>query len=300
MKFAQWKEWIQTHPGHFMDMVRIYLGVGLFIKGIFYLTQPEQLALPPGTDAFGAFVPMVPYVHLAGGLMLALGWLTRLAALAQIPILMGAVLLVHFSILESLPNNEKFIQREGFEFSMLVLFLLILVFVRGTGELSLSRSQKRGAAAGSNPILQWVDTHPDVFLDVIRTYLGVGLLIKGYYIMQNREQFVALLEQGGASFLLMGIAAHYVIPAHFAGGLFLIFGLVTRAAAIVQLPLLLGAVFYVHLPQFSALERRENLEFSALVLFLLLLVTVHGPGRFSVDSILQKGVNAPPEAQPAH
>jgi uncharacterized membrane protein YphA (DoxX/SURF4 family) len=68
-----------------------------------------------------------------------------------------------------------------------------------------------------------------------------------------------------------------------------------------QLPLLIGALFYVFLPQFSSLELRQNVEFTALVLFLLTLIAVHGPGRYSVDYVVQRNYFANhPEEAPAH
>jgi len=50
----------------------------------------------------------------------------------------------------------------------------------------------------------------------------------------------------------------------------------------VQLPILIGAVFLVHLQE-GLFTRHQNLEFSLLVLFLLVLVFIHGSGRWSVD-----------------
>jgi uncharacterized membrane protein YphA (DoxX/SURF4 family) len=57
----------------------------------------------------------------------------------------------------------------------------------------------------------------------------------------------------------------------------------TRIAALAQIPILLGAVFYVYLPKMTMIEPRQNLEFSMLVLFLLALVFLYGAGRWSVD-----------------
>lgn len=49
------------------------------------------------------------------------------------------------------------------------------------------------------------------------------------------------------------------------------------------------------------LELRENLEFSALVLFLLALISVAGAGRFSVDHAVQRNYRLHhPEVRPAH
>ena len=59
-------------------------------------------------------------------------------------------------------------------------------------------------------------------------------------------------------------------------------GLFTRVAALAQLPILIGAVFVVHL-QSGLLAPAQSLEFSALVLFLLILLVLWGSGRLSVD-----------------
>jgi uncharacterized membrane protein YphA (DoxX/SURF4 family) len=54
-------------------------------------------------------------------------------------------------------------------------------------------------------------------------------------------------------------------------------------AALVQLPILAGAVVVVHW-QDGLLSANQSLEFSALVLFLLVLVCTFGSGRWSLDA----------------
>ena len=67
------------------------------------------------------------------------------------------------------------------------------------------------------------------------------------------------------------------------GGAFLAVGLYTRIAALVQVPILAGAVFLVHWHD-GLLSADQSLEFSALVLFLLVLVCAFGSGRWSLDA----------------
>ena len=294
MNFKQCQAWIQSHQEGSIDLIRIYLGIGLFVKGVFFLIYPGQLALPAESDAFAAIAQAVPYVHIVGGLLLALGLWTRLAALSQIPILLGAVFLVH------LPEMAGVAGREGVEFSALVLFLLVMIAVKGAGRLSLSRHWERAPALAAPPFQKWVDAHSDVFLDLIRAYLGVGLIIKGAYFLEHREQLEQLIDQAGRLQLPLVIASHYVIPAHFAGGFLLAIGLVTRVAALAQLPLLLGALFFVHLPRFATLELRQSLEFSALILFLLVLITARGSGRCSVDYLQEKNERDQLQPHPAN
>lgn len=269
-------QWIGAHRPLFVDLVRIYLGIGLFIKGIFFLRHPELLP-SLANSGLAPFARTVPYIHIIAGLLMALGILTRLAAAVQIPLVAVALFAIH------LPNSTSMQLREGIEFSGLTLFLLILIALWGAGPLSLLHGRRTPTA----PQSAWFAQHPDVFIDLVRAYLGLGLFAKGFYILEHQDQFQNLIAGGNLPFSLIA-AAHYVIPVHFAGGAMLLIGLLTRIAALAQLPLLLGAVFYVYLPRLATLELRQNLEFTALVLFLLSVVAVAGAGRFSVDYWLQR------------
>ena len=95
------------------------------------------------------------------------------------------------------------------------------------------------------------------------------------------------LMQGSYIQLLPVIILHYIALAHLSGGLMLIFGILTRLAAIIQIPILFGATFFVHLRE-GILSTQQNFEFSALVLFLLIIYAFFGPGNFSVDRSLSK------------
>ena len=150
-----------------------------------------------------------------------------------------------------------------------------------------------------NQCKSWLHTHPDVMMDLVRIYLGVALFFKGIYFMANREALLQILEKAGSWSIAPTFIAHYVVPVHLFGGLLLALGLLTRFAAAAQLPILIGAVFYVHLPEMTLMgvEPRQNLELSALVLFLTCLVFLHGSGRFSVDHLITKGQRG--EAIPA-
>src|SRR5262245_51014957 len=116
---------------------------------------------------------------------------------------------------------------------------------------------------------QWVRSHADVMIDLIRIYLGLGLFIKAVYFMAHRELLEQLLETSNNKLFAQAAVAHYVIPVHLLGGLMLAFGILTRVAALAQIPVMIGAVFYIHMPKLMQVEPRQSLEFSALVLFLL-------------------------------
>ncbi len=90
-------KWANAHTYYPLDLLRIALGVFFFIKGIGFAAQSETLiALLEPLQGFGGTMFTVHYVasaHLVGGLLIAFGLLTRWAIVAQIPILLGALLI---------------------------------------------------------------------------------------------------------------------------------------------------------------------------------------------------------------
>lgn len=83
--------------------------------------------------------------------------------------------------------------------------------------------------------------------------------------------------------------AHYVIFAHILGGPLLTAGLYTRIMAMIQIPILIGAIFFVNYQQgFLSVGNHMELELSIVVLIALCLFTVFGSGRFSIDHIRRK------------
>ncbi len=139
-----------------------------------------------------------------------------------------------------------------------------------------------------NDCKQWIQSHVDIVIDLVRMYLGVGLFLKGLYFLTHKEEMQKLLEGVDNTVFAQGAVAHYVVPVHLVGGLLLAIGLLTRLAALAQMPILIGAVFYFWLPQVLFFEQRQNFEFAMLVLFLLVLIFVYGGGRFSVDHLITK------------
>ncbi|MEL6918242.1 MAG: DoxX family protein [Bacteroidota bacterium] len=129
---------------------------------------------------------------------------------------------------------------------------------------------------------KWANAHTYYPLDLVRIGLGVFLFIKGIDFMQNitiLSELIAPVENltGG-----MGII-HYVIPAHFVGGILIVFGLLTRWAVAAQLPILIGAVLLNFLGEMHA----TNLILSLTVLLLCVFFLFYGSGKHSVDYYLK-------------
>jgi putative oxidoreductase len=140
----------------------------------------------------------------------------------------------------------------------------------------------------------WAEAHPKVWLDLVRIYLGIGLFVRGLLIITNsHSDFVnEMLQRSGQSWLFTAAVLHYVALAHLVGGLMLTFGLLTRIAALVQIPILIGAIFFIHRGE-GLMAASQSLEFSALVLFLLCVFVIAGAGPVSVDGEARVKENKP-------
>lgn len=137
---------VRPGPGLGYDLMRAYLGIGLFVRGVLFITQPE-LVLGYLQDLDSWFLPyalahFVAISHLCGGVMLALGLATRLAAGLQVPILFGAVFLVH-------SEGGLLNVGQSLEFSGLVLALLLVYLTFGSGTLSLDAFLRTADARAS-------------------------------------------------------------------------------------------------------------------------------------------------------
>jgi uncharacterized membrane protein YphA (DoxX/SURF4 family) len=96
-KIKSLNKWANRHTYWPLDIVRMALGVFLFIKGINFMADSQMLLdlFSPFKDMAGGMI-MVHYVapaHFIGGILIFFGLLTRWAIIAQLPILIGAILI---------------------------------------------------------------------------------------------------------------------------------------------------------------------------------------------------------------
>ncbi|HEX3594218.1 MAG TPA: DoxX family protein [Polyangiaceae bacterium] len=124
-------------------------------------------------------------------------------------------------------------------------------------------------------------SRPSVGFDVLRIYLGVALFVRGALFVANPERLLSLVGSSGDWFVPM-LVAHYVGVAHLCGGILLALGLATRIAALVQIPVLAGAVFFVHWGD-GLLRAGQSLELAGLVLAMLVAYAIFGAGPLSLD-----------------
>lgn len=122
-------------------------------------------------------------------------------------------------------------------------------------------------------------------IEALRIFLGCLLFYKGFYFVENISAIYSLIEESMQ--ISPFVLAHYVVVAHLVGGLMLAIGLLTRVAALFQLPVLIGAVVIVHARDILMVTSSE-LEYSLVVLVLLIVFLIYGSGRWSVDYLILK------------
>lgn len=133
-------------------------------------------------------------------------------------------------------------------------------------------------------IREWGNHHHPKWLDYIRIVLGITLIWKGIAFAFNLHCFTTLMENAQLGTAVgISILAHVIIALHIIGGLLIALGTSTRLFCLLNLPILLVAVFFVNLP---ADIFRPYAEFwlSGLVTAGLVCFLVVGDGTFSIEN----------------
>jgi len=96
-KIKSLNKWANRHTYWPLDILRMALGVLLFMKGVNFMSDSQMLLelFSPFKNMAGAMI-IIHYVapaHFIGGILIFFGLLTRWAIIAQLPILIGAVII---------------------------------------------------------------------------------------------------------------------------------------------------------------------------------------------------------------
>ncbi len=133
------EHWGDTHHPAWMDILRIALGLLLFMKGVSFISDTSQISELVSDMNFALSsviaVHYVAFAHLMGGFLIALGCQTRLAVIFQLPILIAAVFFVNITRGFSYLNSELWL-------SLTTLILLMVFLVIGSGKFSMDEWMK--------------------------------------------------------------------------------------------------------------------------------------------------------------
>jgi putative oxidoreductase len=136
------EDWGNSHRPGFIDFFRIVLGVFITYKGFSFIGNIENLELTiQGTNMSFLAVMIAHYVvfaHVLGGPLIVFGLLTRIMCAIQIPVLIGAIILVNFPKgFLSVGNHMEL------ELSIIVLIGLITFMIFGAGKFSIDEKRRR-------------------------------------------------------------------------------------------------------------------------------------------------------------
>jgi putative oxidoreductase len=128
--------WGERHHSRWLDIIRVGLGIFLCYKGISFLFNMSTLIgllgstnMDSGSFALILIGQFIVIMHLLGGFFIMIGLHTRLACLSQMPILIGAIVLLQFSGKENVASQELVL-------SVVVLALLVFFLIMGNGPWS--------------------------------------------------------------------------------------------------------------------------------------------------------------------
>lgn len=124
----------------------VFIAHGYYVYDVVTSDAPsamitKRLGLPLG-DYITSYILLA---HFVGGIMLILGVFTRIAAMANLPIMMGAVVLFQFDqgfflrgvIIDAAWGKADVV---GYEYALFVLAAILAQCFLGTGALGLTKS----------------------------------------------------------------------------------------------------------------------------------------------------------------
>ena len=136
-------------------------------------------------------------------------------------------------------------------------------------------------------ISSWDDRYPFLFV-ILRVALGLILAIRGLYFLTTIQPLFYLIKGSSLSRLNMNMPlALFLCWVHILGGTFIVLGFLTRISAWAQIPIILGAIFFINLNN-GLPHSFPELLLSVFVLILLVLFAFTGGGKISMDQYAKK------------
>ncbi|MFD0766794.1 DoxX family protein [Mucilaginibacter lutimaris] len=135
-------------------------------------------------------------------------------------------------------------------------------------------------------IEHWGDTHHPAILDLLRITLGIFLFLKGYGFFHNMAFLEYTIQEQNLINLspaALEILMYYITFMHLAGGILITLGLLTRLSSILQLPIVIGAVFFINIFKTTL---NSDLWLSIFACVLLVMFAFIGSGPISLNRVL--------------
>ncbi len=134
-----------------------------------------------------------------------------------------------------------------------------------------------------------VNSRQPAVLTILRIALGLILFWKSFNFIRDTAIAQTLIEHTGVG-VFSDNAKVLALVISYLGllcGFFILVGLFTRIAAVVQIPVLIVAVFLVNIRTMG--ENKFEFFLSLVTLLLLILFAIKGSGVFSADEYFRRG-----------
>jgi putative oxidoreductase len=133
----------------------------------------------------------------------------------------------------------------------------------------------------------WGDRHHPKWLDIFRIALGLVLIWKGIAFLLNLNVLADFLRETGLSYeigtsVMLTLLTYAIIAVHIIGGVCITLGTRTRSWCVINLPILLGAVFLVNLRE-NIFKPYSGFWISVLVLLAIICFFIEGNGHWTVE-----------------
>ncbi|HEU5364783.1 MAG TPA: DoxX family protein [Hanamia sp.] len=138
-----------------------------------------------------------------------------------------------------------------------------------------------------SPVTPQTNIKQPAWFSLLRMLLGLILFWKGIVFIRDTELLKLLVQHTGVGAFSQNSEWITFIVAYLTllCGLFIFSGLFTRASCIVQLPIILVAIFFVNIQRVD--QSTFELLLSVIVLILLVLFAIIGSGTLSADEFFR-------------
>lgn len=112
-------------------ILRLTLGFTFILHGgdkLLNLNKFLDFIVPLGVNKYMAYLAV--FAEFIGGILMFIGFLTEIGALLVIPVMIGAIFVVH-------GTSKYFIHNQGFEYPFVLILLLIALIISGPGKFAL-------------------------------------------------------------------------------------------------------------------------------------------------------------------
>jgi uncharacterized membrane protein YphA (DoxX/SURF4 family) len=133
-----------------------------------------------------------------------------------------------------------------------------------------------------NILIKSMDAKTNIGYALIRVFLGLALSIRGWMILSNPN---SIIELGVGREYFMWVSLIGIV--HLLGGLLICLGILARLGALIQIPILFIAIFFVY-EHTQLMMGGQSIELAILVLFLLFVYFIFGPGTLSLRNYFAK------------